>query len=142
MDHMTRTREILGQLIAYPTVSADSNLALIEQAVARGVARFQLGVAHGVGGGRQIVVALQCQINQRVELFVAKGRPPTVAIGGVCRRLGLAFGRVLPLRRQIERRLLVRRVGAACEQRCGTGGSDGCRMAARERAFFHGKHFH
>ena len=30
MDHMTRTREILGQLIAYPTVSADSNLALIE----------------------------------------------------------------------------------------------------------------
>lgn len=30
MDHLTRTREILGQLIAYPTVSADSNLALIE----------------------------------------------------------------------------------------------------------------
>ena len=30
MDHMTRTREILGQLIAYPTVSAESNLALIE----------------------------------------------------------------------------------------------------------------
>lgn len=30
MDHLTRTREILGELIAYPTVSADSNLALIE----------------------------------------------------------------------------------------------------------------
>jgi len=30
LDHLTRTREILGQLIAYPTVSADSNLALIE----------------------------------------------------------------------------------------------------------------
>lgn len=30
MDHLTRTRQILGQLIAYPTVSADSNLALIE----------------------------------------------------------------------------------------------------------------
>ena len=30
MDHLARTREILGQLIAYPTVSADSNLALIE----------------------------------------------------------------------------------------------------------------
>ena len=30
MDPLTRTREILGQLIAYPTVSADSNLALIE----------------------------------------------------------------------------------------------------------------
>ena len=30
MDHMTRTREILGELISFPTVSADSNLALIE----------------------------------------------------------------------------------------------------------------
>ena len=30
MDHLTRTRDILGQLIAFPTVSADSNLALIE----------------------------------------------------------------------------------------------------------------
>mgnify|MGYP006165611373 CR=1 FL=1 len=30
MDHMTRTREILGQLIGFPTVSADSNMALIE----------------------------------------------------------------------------------------------------------------
>lgn len=30
MDPLTRTRAILGQLIAYPTVSADSNLALIE----------------------------------------------------------------------------------------------------------------
>lgn len=29
MDHLTRTREILGQLVAYPTVSSDSNLALI-----------------------------------------------------------------------------------------------------------------
>jgi len=30
LDHMTRTREILGQLIGFPTVSADSNMALIE----------------------------------------------------------------------------------------------------------------
>jgi acetylornithine deacetylase len=30
LDHMTRTREILGELISFPTVSSDSNLALIE----------------------------------------------------------------------------------------------------------------
>ena len=30
MDHLTRSREILGQLIAFPTISSDSNLALIE----------------------------------------------------------------------------------------------------------------
>lgn len=29
MDHLTRSREILGQLIAFPTISSDSNLALI-----------------------------------------------------------------------------------------------------------------
>ncbi len=30
MDHLHRTQEILGKLISFPTVSADSNLAMIQ----------------------------------------------------------------------------------------------------------------
>lgn len=53
MDHLTRSREILGQLIAFPTISSDSNLALIahladllEQAGAR------VEVFHDESGGK------------------------------------------------------------------------------------------
>ena len=53
MDHLTRTREILGQLIAFPTISADSNLALIEHLAGHlAEAGARVEVFHDASGGK------------------------------------------------------------------------------------------